>query len=728
MKIARALLFLAFLLFVNISLDEAQSSTYIVPIDYPDLQTAINNVGPGSVVYVDTTQVINSPITISGKSNIQIFFRHGAKIVATNTFLGQQIVLIRNSNNIVIDGLEVDYQGTNPVATLYYISVEGSHSISLLNLGFEMNTGVQPTTYLVFVMIWMGSYDIVVSNLEVSGQSISTPVVFGVVFLGVLLTDYYLAVSGAQFSDIDVSPLGSFTGINIIVGSNERGRLSITNIRANNIRGALFRGVYIDLVLTNREMDIYVDSVEAYNVPAQGETVAVRDRLTFSLTESSRIRIGNVNTHFTRLSGVDVRLSFFRRVNITVERVSVSNNARTVPIHGVWMEMGSPFIRPGSGETVREYVELRLRNIWVDNLYSADSLSTGVGARFIGWFGGILTGLRAYLENINVSGTDIGLFIDLRIINNYRVWVERYFYGDRSGLGLLLYSAILLSDLHPVSTPTSLSQLRASEDLYIANSIVWAINVLSLGGENWFTIYESVVDELNSVISPGAMVRSVWTLETFVYSSYGGIPIPNVQIDYSYPMPALYSQGYTDFNGRYADIMDYYMSNPPPTEVGFINVSARLGSFSDSAVLPNYISATEGLPTSLSHYTLPAWYGEVVFYLPILALRALGFSHDMGTTYLVIAGEVGWYAGYYSYTPDELWRGIGAKDAGNAPPGWSPYNNYLLAGLRVSSNGNVIRVDGRIFYEGYWQPVTIYIDPVKRIVWSPGPVDFRGWF
>ncbi len=733
MRIFKIVLFLSLILVIQAPIPPASAATYVVPIDYPDLHTAINNVLPGDRIYVDVDQNINTPILISGKSYIDIIFRYGSRVVTQPGFMGTEIIRITTSNNISIYSLDIQYRNTVFNVMISGVMLDRSSNITIDGIVFNVDPAVPAGTF--YRVVWINdlSKNISVYNIEMVNQIIPSPQVVGVLIsYPTLSQNSKIRIYNVTMENIQLVPPGSglIAGVfgNIVWYSSlefEARNISISGSVAGRLMGVSIGG---NSVLDYSE--VVISDIYGSNLVGDAYLVTLNWMRFTSYVNRTNVTVRDIYGYNWQLSrggvGVWIYFNHFRLTDIDVENVDIKNVQG--PSIGIVLNMGSPVISPGAPYIPpdgRSKLYLNVSRIDIANLRSS-SMSVGL---YITLFGSTprVQDSSVYLWNVNVSNTSTGMLLHMWFVERYRFWAEYYRYNNRTGLGLQLVTRNMLTDMHPVSTPSSLADLRLSEDLYFAYSILWRIQVLS-GSSHGITLFESVVDELNSQIVGPISVRSVWTLETFVYSSITSLPIPGIYVEYLYPAPSQYSFGYTDSSGRYAYIMDYYMTNPPVVQVGLIQVAVSSGYYSASVMLPTYISVKEGIPLTESHYTLPAWFGEVVFTLPLVSLKAMGFSHDMGTTYLFIAGTVGWYAGYYSYTPDELWSGGLSIPSANNTWAKSPFRNYQLRGLRVSWTGTVVQIRGEIFYDGYWQPVTIYIDPERRVVWSPGPVDFRGWF
>jgi len=263
----------------------------------------------------------------------------------------------------------------------------------------------------------------------------------------------------------------------------------------------------------------------------------------------------------------------------------------------------------------------------------------------------------------NVTGYGRGILFNYELLNRFNVTAYRYFYNEPSGTGLY------------ISTPAFKSGY-----LRMNYSLLYRIYIAT---ERDYPAYlhETVYDEANSVLKG---------------------PI---------------TTGSTDPTGRYTHQFIYRVGRSENFNPGYPFVNTV-------RVYADYFGVS-GQTTHLSYFgdtlTSPSWYRWIEFLLPALAMKVLGFSHDMGTTYLVIRGLTGAFIGFYSYTPDEIVNPPSLQRPGGG------FKQYPLRISQVSPMGIYIRIDAEILYEGHWQPTTIYINRISGIVWSPGPVDFRGW-
>ncbi len=747
LKLTKVMLLLVLLLLLQIETDYTAAQSIIVPIDYPDLQTAINNALPGTSIYVDTDLTISSPITIIGKDNLYIVLRYGSKIIADSGFVGQEIVLIDRSSKIILTDFTISYEGSSALPALDFLRIKSSNNIAVKNLSVSIDTNTHPVA-LRFISIDDGSINITITNVTGVDMALTSLSVVGVFANIQFMSGGYITMDSLLFEDIALGSPGSFEGVKIELMRVTGLDIKVSNVAVKRVYSTWVQGINSTYLRQVRNIETQYTNVTLTNIVGSGGGISFRgltfSRFTVPVILDSIVTIRNLMLSSWiepnmpmpyKFDGVIIEAPYFYNLTVKIDEVTIKDinspdilsGLYTGEAHGIHIDV-SYFILEAFGLPTYD-IKIDIDRVSISRLYSWGTI--GIFSDFEGFY---MSRIRYTINNVNI--TDVGIY-DFGIIGygkvlranslfDYRVWIEEFFFNDREGIGAGIWLR-RADDIHPINTPRNLNELRQSEDLYFAYSILWRVYAAS-AWTNSMTLFETVVDELNSRIALLMRVRNVWTLETFVYSSITSLPIPGVYVEYLYPTPSQYSFGFTDSSGRYAYIMDYYMTNPPIVQVGLIQVAVSSGYFSSSVMLPSYISVTEGLPLSESYYTLPAWFGEVVFTIPLVSLRAMGFSHDMGTTYLFIAGTVGWFAGYYSYTPDELWNGDIATPGTNNTWVKSPYRNYQLRGLRVSWTGSVIQIRGEIFYDGYWQPVTIYVDPERRVVWSPGPVDFRGWF
>ncbi len=746
LKLTKLILLLVPLLVIGVETGYSAAQSVIVPIDYPDLQTAINNVLPGTSIYVDTDLTINSPITIIGKNGLSIVFRHGSKLIADSGFVGQEIVLVEGSSNIILSSFTMSFEGSSALPVLDFLRIKSSNNVEVKNLTLAVNTNVHPTI-LRFIRIDEGSLNITVTNVTGVDMSLTSLGVVGVFANIQFMSNGYITINNLLFEDIALASPSSFEGVRIELMQVNSLNIKVSNMAVNRVYSTWVQGINSTYFRQVGDIETSYANITLTNIVGSGGGISFRglvlNRFTAPIIHDSIVTIQNIvisswmepNTPGPYMfDGVIIEAPYFNNLTIKVDGVVINDvnspdifGLYTISADGIHINVGYILLEAFGLPTYD--IKIDIDRVSISRLYSWQTI--GILSEFNGFF---TSRVRYTINNVNITNIGIydfgsigiGMALTANSLYDYRVWVENFFFNDREGIGANIW-LLRADDLHPIDTPKDLNELRQSEDLYFAYSMLWRIIMFS-SWPNFITLFETVVDELNSFIGGLMRVRNVWTLETFVYSSITMLPIQGIYVEYLYPTPGQYSFGYTDPAGRYSFIMDYYMTNPPIVQVGLIQVAVSSGYYSSSVMLPNYISVAEGLPLPESYYTLPAWFGEVVFMIPLVSLSAMGFSHDMGTTYLFITGTIGWFAGYYSYTPDELWNGDLVTPRINNTWVKSPFRNYQLRGLRVSWTGSVIQVLGEIFYDGYWQPVTIYIDPERRIVWSPGPVDFRGWF
>ena len=129
------LLFLTLVLILAVLLYTPQaaaedSSIIVVPDDYPSIQEAVDNAGPGTKILVKSGTYSECSITVSGKTDIIIEGEPGARIECDNR---ESIFIITGSDGITIRGLTLYSSHTADQA----IYIEDSSNIVVDSLVFE---------------------------------------------------------------------------------------------------------------------------------------------------------------------------------------------------------------------------------------------------------------------------------------------------------------------------------------------------------------------------------------------------------------------------------------------------------------------------------------------------------------------------------------------------------------------------------------------------------------
>ncbi len=366
-------------------------------------------------------------------------------------------------------------------------------------------------------------------------------------------------------------------------------------------------------------------------------------------------------------------------------------------------------------------------------------------------------GLDMYVRNVVEEGYIEGIRLDTRDYIKYlRVFGLGYFHWERSGPGLVMNVLLgwannpLGSDpksfLEMISEPVEgeglnelISYLAERDDVVFLYSILWSIWLNSFDERNGLgvSLIETVYVQSTESILRNAWINSIWTLETLVLSQYTDTPIQGASVLYTHA-GMLKSSGVTGPAGSYTSTFIHRVDRSSYIPLNIFSIqSSFISPLRVDAKFQGASAGTWYIPYVGDDITLPNWFGRIVLRLPVLAVRVLGFSHDMGTTYLEILGYKGGFAGFYSYTPDELGdiRGEEPQQQGQVSPAsgfWNQtrtgYRYYDLRIIKVAYSPSYIRIDAMILYEGFWQPTVIYINTIERLVWSPGPVDFRGWY
>lgn len=363
-------------------------------------------------------------------------------------------------------------------------------------------------------------------------------------------------------------------------------------------------------------------------------------------------------------------------------------------------------------------------------------------------------GLDMYIRNVFEEGFYEGIRVDTEdYIKTLRIFGYGYIHWERSGPGLSL-NVLLANPSNPLGYDPKkfienmvrwtrsgvdelVGMLAEKDDVVFLYSILWPLNLNAPRERDGIgvSLIETVYVQGRETILRNAWINSIWTLETRVVSQYTDTPIPGAYVEYSHA-GLLEASGLTGPAGSFTSTFIHRIDSSSYNPLDVFSVQRSfISPLRVDARVQGASAGTLYIPYVGDEITLPNWFGRIVLRLPILAVRALGFSHDMGTTYLEILGYRGGFAGFYSYTPDEqMMRHHEGKDnmTEKASKQWIPggegYNYYDLRILRIAYSPTYIRIEAMILYEGYWQPTVIYINTIERLVWSPGPVDFRGWY
>ncbi len=680
---------------------EGSTHSYIVPIDYPTLQDAIDNVPPGSTIYVDVDQTISSEIQIHGKTLLTIVFRDSS-VKTVPGYSDPSLIDIRGSRYISIQGLEAIVD--NPSSfILSGVSIRDTRGVSIVDMRYSV-LGIPSATHLRGVSIYSGAEYISIFNLRMTDITNRWSVV-AIQFWSVSDDNTFL-LDGLEM--VNVTSL--FQGVEgvTLISINLRGwslHLKDLVFRDIDALGYSFFGVHIGNYQVIEDTEVVIKGLEASGVHARWWPEAINIWSISGVWRDSRLEImdveaNNFSTELVGYAAIWVNIANYLDAEIELEDIYLEDiDPGPVNSIGIGFKLGMDFL-PSS----RTGLNLMLNDVEVDGASIGILVDTG---NTPGTYG---EDINILFKDVETEDVSTGMLLNLRWIINHRVAVENYVHRDRSpSIGLMLLGGSLGSDLNPVSTPHSLDELRANEDIYFAYSVLWRVDIDFAGPSIGITFYESVVDEFHSTLDPDVTIRSVWTLAVEVFSSYTGQGINNALVDIYYPDPALYSSGST-VGGLYQTVLDYIFTG---VHVDDIYIEASRDGYTNSTSLPSYLSARYGDINPYNLYTFPSWYGRVVLTLPIMALHTLGFSHDGGLTLLTLDGETGSYQFLYSDKPHKRHN--------------PPYIVHRIDVLRIEGLGKYTVIYVNVHYFGEVHPTVIYIYRDKGLVYSPGPVDFRGW-
>ena len=703
LKLITMLCILSFLLLAS-SIPIAKGFSVSIPQDYPNLKTALQMVPDNTVIYVNTKETLSSPIWVFGKKNITII----GGVINTSYFYNYQAIFYMINSDVRIEDMIVISRSYRKVYVFPNI-LTGFWSINSNLSLYNVSIDIIPAPGASF--IGMG--------VRGSASKIS-------IFNSGIVADWGLAMYDADYFSRRFIQ-GSFS----VIGDN-------LSIMANSI------GIFLGMAFTNNSADIrnFVIRVgTAYGISIYtGIAIDPRDipipgHNYVSLNNGSIL--GSPPTTLTGITGKLSRSFTFNMDNIYIWgvregislRVGNTPFGRSPPGWDIYLSISNSFIH-SSGPAYKliedglySNVSLIVENTFIEPYYGYGIEAFQIyfnsgGGRFIRE----LDNLSIYFNNVSISKYQKGLSLYLSYISRKNIWIEYLDFRNRSGVALDVIMAGSLADLRPfsISSISSISDLRRYEDFYIAYSIIWNayFNYKFLGigyPTESIGIYESVYDEYTINYS-GIELYSIWTLETLVLSSNLKLPVSNIYVEYIVGLFD-YGYGYTNNFGIFRYRFNYYF-----------NITAFMikGYFVDNI----YVRATTNpatadtwyVPYINDTYTMPYWYGRIILYIDTLSFMAVGFSHKTGTLVLLINGYRGAVYAYYSYTPDEINLFSNNREY-TLPTNW--FTKYDIKVNEYIEGGAYLIIYTDVFFEGEWQPMTLVVNLISRIVYSSGPIDLR---
>jgi len=232
---------------------------------------------------------------------------------------------------------------------------------------------------------------------------------------------------------------------------------------------------------------------------------------------------------------------------------------------------------------------------------------------------------------------------------------------------------------------------------------------------NFFNVTYSLIDMFDVVYGSGVFFEtvytpygsqgnpfSIWTLNIQVLSSYTGMPVHGLRIDF-WNGSNYITSSYTGFDGNSYTKFSYVV-NPTNPFIGLMEFS----------IATSYFNGRWGFQSDFGYmHTLPSWYGKIILNIPLLSIGGYGFSDHIPAR-LVLSGDRG---RIYLY-PDSNSL---VKDMMSP----TPTSNYLdISVLDLHVYGVYIVIDAVV--TGFKYPATyirlIYY-PVMGILRADGPID-----
>ncbi len=212
-------------------------------------------------------------------------------------------------------------------------------------------------------------------------------------------------------------------------------------------------------------------------------------------------------------------------------------------------------------------------------------------------------------------------------------------------------------------------------------------------------LYETVYNPYGSLGSP----RSIWTLNVQVLSSYTGLPVSGLRIDY-WEDGVYVGSAFTGGDGNSYFTFDYIFDPADPfiqDLVFTISTSYFSGSWSyrlDFGILT----------------TLPSWYDKIILYLPILAIKAYGMLDHIPAV-MTVMGDSGVIL-LFADSGSMIRFLFGDRDV--------PYKLVRVRILDMTNYGIYIVAEAVLENHLPWsQPVRMWILPGQGILRIHGPAD-----
>jgi len=739
-------------LLLSASNELVSAATLYVPTQYPTLQTAVNNANNGDTIVIVGTiteggvSIIGKNITIVGGGifddggslstlyidrsvvrivNLTITWDH---MWYTSTFLSTQsykIGLYIKNSVVAVKNLEVnmvyDYDNQQSPKVTHVVAVRnelgrfyGNNVTISSEIGFEH---VEDQTEFDYMVDCVDTDQTLFQICKVPSKGVDSGSYITSVVDGYVNADIGFSIVTVGWEYSVVKPVE-----NIILIDN-------VSIKAESaIR--IYQNSFIDDVVKTLNITVsntYIDYDDAtpkydplnygiWGIIDEGTSINIVNTTVVNMLSGLRLlladREGNNTLYINNLVvNIYPEIDQFKGISI-LPGFKFEKEGFSIGGFG-------PGLSEGSFEAILENVVIHIRQ----------SGLVGVGFEYREVGDPYLNPLNIFIDGMNITGYAIGVLFEGFILEETDITLKKVFIENRSSIGLNITLAkglqkpvnpslqTIIGSISSLPPSYRIDVLDSIEDILVAYSIIWNAYLSSPSGLG-ISFLEVVVDETaNYVSDKTTYINMIWTLKTRALSSVTSNGISNVHVMYGRGYQIL--DGYTDATGIFMDTF-YYLYGP------IQNFSSSNTFIGPLEVLGNYLSHSayvRYVPYFNDTLTIPYWYGEVILYFPVFTGLVYGFSHDMGTTMLYIYGDGGMYVGLYSYKPGENLPNPLTYRQGR----FKGYNIYPLRIVEQINLGTYLRIEALVQYEGYWQPTTIYIFPAYGIVYSSGPIDFRGW-
>ena len=388
--------------------------------------------------------------------------------------------------------------------------------------------------------------------------------------------------------------------------------------------------------------------------------------------------------------------------------LNLDNISINGPLYGIGIYSTSLFSFGGGGAIYLKDHRTTISNVNTGMLIGFDPYSLSLG-RVSSIFSDTLY-VNVSMEELTLSNIDRGVYIG-RVLGEkafYNISFNNVFFETPASIaGFIVnntspYKSMLINlnrVKYAASPPytSSLGLISYGEytfRFYVGCSVIGSF-IIEGTKDYDVLLYETVYDEIGSLVSPIVSVNSAWTLGVFVVDKFSNRPVDYASVKIMNSTGLIGSTVTNTFGYASIKLTHRYDSSMPLISQLVINV------------LKNFVEKSLNYTLFEDRYTLPSWYRNITIKIGLGVVRAMVFG-DLGIGYLVVEGY------------------RGNMVLGSLLSNWLIQYNIIVHGRTFISD--ILVLDASLIYRGNSLRGVINVNLANGLIFIRfGGLEFRGY-